>query len=70
MITSSLYLMNGSPLHCMFCGKPFHLRGGYVKSWRTATGHHFCSEFCADDAEEAHFQRRHVTPVVKDQTTH
>ena len=64
MLTSSRYLMNGSPSRCMFCGEPFHPRDGYVEFWRTATGHHFCSEFCADDAEEAHFQRRHVNPPI------
>ena len=43
--------MNGSPIRCMFCSEPFRPRDGYVEFWRTSTGHHFCSEFCADDAE-------------------
>ena len=33
-------------------------RDGYVEFWRTSAGQHFCSEFCADDAEEALFRKR------------
>jgi hypothetical protein len=58
MLTSSRYLMNGNPIRCMFCSEAFRPRDGYVEFWRTSTGHHFCSEFCADDAEEAHFRKR------------
>jgi hypothetical protein len=65
MLTSSRYLMNGSPIHCMFCGEPFSRRDGFVEFWRTATGDHFCSEFCADDAEEALFKWRHTSPPVE-----
>ena len=64
MLTSSRYLLNGSPIRCMFCSEPFRPRDGYVEFWRTSTGHHFCSEFCADDAEEAHFRKRRATPPV------
>ena len=46
MVTSSRYLMNGSPSRCTFCNEPFRS----VEVWRTANGDHFCSEFCADDA--------------------
>ena len=60
MLTSSRYLPNGGPFHCMFCGEPFRFRDGYVEFWRTSAGQHFCSEFCADDAEEANFRRRHA----------
>ena len=31
MLTSSRYLMNGSPRCCMFCGEPFRPRDGYVE---------------------------------------
>ena len=65
MLTSSRYLMNGSPIHCRFCGEPFRRRDGFVEFWRTATGDHFCSEFCADDAEEALFKQRHTTLPVE-----
>ena len=47
-----------------FCGEPFPLRDGYVEFWRASSGHHFCSEFCADDAEEAQFVKSHVTEAV------
>ena len=65
MLTSSRYLMNSSPIHCMFCSEPFRRRDGFVEFWRTATGDHFCSEFCADDAEEALFKKRHTTSPVE-----
>jgi hypothetical protein len=64
MLTSSRYLMHGSPIRCEFCGQPFLVRDGYMEFWRTSAGHHFCSEFCADDAEQAQFSKRHVTPAV------
>lgn len=62
MLTSSRYLINRSPTRCEFCGEPFPLRDGYVEFWRASSGHHFCSEFCADDAEEAQFRRRRAAP--------
>ena len=62
MLTSSRYLINGSPRCCMFCGEPFRPRDGYVEVWRTSAGQHFCSEFCADDAEEARFRKRRAAP--------
>ena len=58
MLTSNRYLMTGSPRCCMFCGEAFRPRDGYVEFWRTSAGQHFCSEFCADDAEEALFRKR------------
>jgi hypothetical protein len=58
----------------MFCREPFRPRDGYVEFWRTSAGQHFCSEFCADDAEEALFRKRRAgasAPVrrVGDPTT-
>jgi hypothetical protein len=65
MVTTSRYLMNGSPVRCTFCHEPFRCRDGHVEAWRTSSGQYFCSEFCADDAEEAQFQkkRRSLEPV-------
>ena len=60
MLTSSKYLTL-SATRCAFCNKPFAPSGGYVEFWRTSDGRHFCSEFCADDAEEAQFQNQHRT---------
>jgi hypothetical protein len=65
MLTSSRYLMNNGPIHCMFCREPFHRRDGFVEFWRTGSGDHFCSEFCADDAEEALFKKRHTAPTIE-----
>ena len=65
MLTSSRYLVNRSPTRCEFCGEPFRLRDGYVEFWRTSAGHHFCSEFCADDAEEAQFVKSHVPAAAE-----
>jgi hypothetical protein len=38
MVTSSRYLMTGSPIGCAFCNEPFRPRDGYVEFWRTSYG--------------------------------
>jgi hypothetical protein len=53
MLISSRYLTTVCPARCAFCHKPFRSCDGYFEFWRTSDGRHFCSEFCADDAEEA-----------------
>jgi hypothetical protein len=58
MLTSSKYV-SVNATGCAFCNKPFARTGDYVEVWRTSDGRHFCSEFCADDAEEAQFQNQH-----------
>ena len=65
MVISSQYVVNGSPIRCTFCHQPFRCHDGHVEAWRTFTGQYFCSEFCADDADEAQFQnkRRNLGPV-------
>jgi hypothetical protein len=55
MFTSSQYLIGGTSTRCSFCNKPLNSRDGYIEFWRASNGAHFCSEFCADDAEEAQF---------------
>jgi hypothetical protein len=62
MVTSSKYLMNGSPIRCTFCNEPFRRPDGHVEAWRSSSGQYFCSEFCADDAEEAKFQQKRRAP--------
>jgi ribosomal protein L24E len=64
MLTSSRYVVNDSPRCCMFCGEPFRPCDGYVEFWRTSAGQHFCSEFCADDAEEAQFRKRRAAAAA------
>ncbi len=48
------------PTGCSFCGQPFPLSkdGGRIVAWRSSIGKLYCSEFCADDEEEANFRRR------------
>ena len=69
MVTSSKYLMTESPTRCAFCNKPFRLCDGFFEFWRGSGGQHFCSEFCADDAEEAQFQKRHTAPLSLTETS-
>ena len=69
MVTSSRYLMTESSTRCAFCNKPFRPRDGYFEFWRTSDGQHFCSEFCADDAEEAQFQKRRAAPMCVTETS-
>ena len=58
MLVNARYLHGGAPLRCAFCGQPFPLVDGHAQAWRSSGGGYFCSEFCADDAEEAAFRRR------------
>jgi hypothetical protein len=60
MVTSSRYLVTLSPARCAFCNEFLPSRDSCVEFWRTSDGRHFCSEFCADDAEEAQFRERHA----------
>jgi hypothetical protein len=69
MLTTSKYIMHGSSARCTFCNKPFCSRDGYVEFWRAANGEHFCSEFCADDAE-ARFRVQHTAPSSGATATH
>ena len=69
MVTSSRYLTTESSTRCAFCDKPFRPRDGYFEFWRTSDGQHFFSEFCADDAEEAQFQKRHTAPLCVTETS-
>jgi hypothetical protein len=60
MLTTSKYIMHGNSSRCAFCNRAFRSREGYVEFWRASNGEHFCSEFCADDAEEARFCNQHA----------
>ena len=45
------------PISCAYCGQPFKQnREQDLYAWRSSSGKLFCSEFCADDEEEATFQ--------------
>jgi hypothetical protein len=60
MLTTSKYIIHGISTRCAFCEKSLSTRDGYVEFWRSANGEHFCSEFCADDGEEARFRMQHA----------
>jgi hypothetical protein len=48
------------PFQCAFCGQPFAIFRDreQVAAWRSTTGKLYCSEFCADDEEEANLRRK------------
>jgi hypothetical protein len=69
MLTTSKHMVHGNSTRCAFCNEPLRTREGYVEFWRSANGEHFCSEFCADDAEEVRFRMQHaISPLSA--TTH
>jgi hypothetical protein len=61
MLISSRYLQTGAPTCCQYCKAPFPIKDGHAEAWRDSTGRYFCSEFCADDADEAAFRRRRAS---------
>jgi hypothetical protein len=70
MLTTSKYIMHGISTRCAFCNKPFSTCDGYVEFWRAPNGDHFCSEFCADDAEEERFCVQHTASSSRPMITH
>src|SRR5262249_55535226 len=46
---------------CAFCNKALPVVNGQLQPWRVPSGLFFCNEFCADDAEEASFQKHLVS---------
>jgi hypothetical protein len=62
MSTNLYALKDGAPSKCTHCGEPFRIKDDRVNCWRSSSGNFFCNEFCADDAEEAAFQRRSRAP--------
>jgi hypothetical protein len=59
MSPNSYYLRKGAPTKCVRCGQPFRIVDHHMECWRSSNGEFFCSEFCAEDAEEAAFQAQH-----------
>ena len=70
MLTTSKYIMHRSSTRFAFCNQPFGTRDGCVEFWRASNGEHFCSEFCADDAEEAQFRVQHTASSSGATATH
>ena len=53
----SPFAIQNLPSTCAHCGQPFKQnREQDLYAWRSSSGKLFCSEFCADDEEEATFQ--------------
>ena len=51
-------VMQNLPTNCAYCGQPLREKG---IGWRSTSRKLYCSEFCADDEEEATFQNtRHA----------
>jgi hypothetical protein len=57
MLNGFRYLAQSAPANCAQCSESLARDGAHVVCWRTSNGQYFCSEFCADDAEEAAFQK-------------
>ena len=50
MAVVSCFAIQHSPSHCAYCGQPLK---PHLNAWRSSSGKMYCSEFCADDEEEA-----------------
>jgi hypothetical protein len=51
----SMYLLNGSPTSCKFCGNPFPIKDGHKEAFHsTQTNGYFCDVFCAQDELSAY----------------
>ena len=53
MAVVSGFAIQSPPSRCAYCGKPIKER---LYAWRSSSGKLYCSEFCADDEEDANFQ--------------
>jgi len=53
MVVISRFAVQNSSSCCAYCGQPFKHD---LYAWRSSSGKLYCSEFCADDEEEANFQ--------------
>ena len=62
MVVISHFAIQNSSNRCAYCGQPFK---EHLYAWRSSSGKLYCSEFCADDEEEADFQnmRHHDEPL-------
>jgi hypothetical protein len=52
----SRFAIQSPPSSCAYCGQPFKQKESDLYAWRSSSGKLYCSEFCADDEEEATFQ--------------
>lgn len=63
MVVVDRFAIQKSPSRCAFCGQWLKQ---HLYAWRSSSGKLYCSEFCADDEEEANFQnmRHHDAPAA------
>ena len=52
MVVVDRFAIQKSPSRCAFCGQWLKQ---HLYAWRSSSGKLYCSEFCADDEEEANF---------------
>ena len=52
----NVFPLRNHPTSCAHCGQPLMQKENELFAWRSTTGKLYCSEFCADDEEEATFQ--------------
>ena len=55
MVVVDRFAIQDRPSRCAYCGQRFN----HFYAWRSSSGKLYCSEFCADDEEEANFQNMH-----------
>lgn len=55
MLLDAHDVVRDAPTTCAYCAKPFPLVNDHIECWRSSDGRFYCSEFCADDAEEKAF---------------
>ena len=56
MGVTSRFTTQTPPSSCAYCRRPFKQKENHLYAWRSSSGKLYCSEFCADDEEEATFQ--------------
>jgi hypothetical protein len=53
-MTSSI--INSVPMKCAHCRRPLPIWDSHVEGWRGRSGRLYCSELCAENAEQAAVQ--------------
>ena len=53
VLINGLSIPNHPVASCAFCDQPLGQESGHLYAWHSTSGKLYCSEFCADDEEEA-----------------
>ena len=69
MVVVDRFAIQNAPSRCAYCGQPFKQD---LYAWRSSSGKLYCSEFCADDEEEANLQnmRQYDEPAAASVNSH